>query len=69
MEIFSDGLEGACPASSDEAPHPIADTAGGYLYQAAVSSARPPADYTARIVPLGGDVAIPLEDARVVWKS
>ena len=38
-----------------------------YIYNAAVSAARPSADYTPRVLP-HCDVAIPLEDARILWQ-
>jgi starch phosphorylase len=33
-----------------------------------VSGTRPVADYTARVVPSCEGVAIPLEDARILWQ-
>jgi starch phosphorylase len=33
-----------------------------------VSAARPSADYTARVIPHYDGVAIPLEDARILWQ-
>lgn len=41
---------------------------GGYAYSAAVSAVRPPADYRARVIPHCDGVAIPLEDARILWQ-
>lgn len=41
---------------------------GDYAYSAAVSAVRPPADYTARVIPHCDGVAIPLEDARILWQ-
>jgi starch phosphorylase len=41
---------------------------GNYAYNAAVSAARPPEDYTARVIPHCDGVAIPLEDARILWQ-
>jgi hypothetical protein len=41
---------------------------GGYIYSAAVSVARPPADYTARLLPRYDGVAIPLEEERILWQ-
>mgnify|MGYP000346738372 CR=1 FL=1 len=35
---------------------------------AAVSAARPPGDYTARVIPHCTGVAIPLEDTRILWQ-
>jgi len=46
----------------------LAGASGGYVYSAAVSAARPTADYTARVIPRCDGVAIPLEDARILWQ-
>ena len=45
--------------------HPLAGASGGYVYSAAVSAARSPADYTARVIPHWDGVAIPLKNARI----
>jgi hypothetical protein len=42
--------------------------AGGTVYSAAVSAARPSADYTARVIPQRSGVAVPLESARILWQ-
>ena len=41
---------------------------GGYVYSATVSAARLPVDYTARVMSHHDGVAIPLEDARILWQ-
>ena len=41
---------------------------GSHIYIAAVSEDRPSRDYTARLVSRCDGVAIPLEDARIVWQ-
>jgi starch phosphorylase len=46
----------------------LAGVLGGYVYNAAVSAVRPPAAYTARVIPHREGVAIPLEDARILWQ-
>ena len=46
----------------------LAGAPGGYVYSAAVSAARPPTDYTARVIPHCDGVAVPLEDARILWQ-
>jgi starch phosphorylase len=43
-------------------------TRGGFVYSASVSAYRPTTDYVPRIVPLCNDVAIPLEDVRILWQ-
>lgn len=40
----------------------------GYVYHASVPAARPATDYTARCIPYHDDVAIPLEDAHILWQ-
>ena len=47
---------------------PLADETGSYIYGATVSASRPQADYTARVLPHYEGVAIPLEDARILWQ-
>lgn len=47
---------------------PPADAPSGCIYKAAVSAARPASDYTARVIPHFDNVAIPLEDARILWQ-
>jgi len=46
----------------------LTGTSGGCVYSAAVSAARPPADYTARVIPHCDGMAIPLEEARILWQ-
>ncbi|MGA7980298.1 MAG: hypothetical protein WCA32_08725, partial [Chromatiaceae bacterium] len=40
----------------------------GYAYRGQVPAARPATDYTARLIPHRDGVAIPLEDARILWQ-
>ena len=69
VELYADGVQGGAPVRQ-EMTHvrQLAGTSGGHLYSAAVSAARPPADYTARVIPHCDGVAIPLEDARILWQ-
>jgi starch phosphorylase len=39
-----------------------------YVYSAVVCVDRPPSDYMARVIPHCDGVAIPLEDARILWQ-
>jgi starch phosphorylase len=69
VELFADGVMNGPPVRQEmKRAHPQPDAAGGYLYQAAVPANRPPSDYTARVVPDCEGVAIPLEDARILWQ-
>ncbi len=40
----------------------------GYAYRARVPAARPATDYTARLIPHRDGVAVPLEDAHILWQ-
>ena len=55
------------PAREMQCVGPLVGSPGGYLYRAAVSAARPPTDYTPRLVPHCDGVAVPLESARILW--
>jgi starch phosphorylase len=46
----------------------VAGASGGHVYTAAVSAARPAADYTARVIPHCDGVAVPLEAAHILWQ-
>ena len=68
VELYADGvMESARLRQEMKRVHPLADAAGGYVFKAAVSANRPAADYTARVIPNCDGVAIPLEDAHILW--
>jgi starch phosphorylase len=69
VELYADGVNGGDPVRVEmERVRQLAGVLGGYVYHAAVSAARPPAAYTARVIPHREGVAIPLEDARILWQ-
>jgi starch phosphorylase len=69
VELFADGFKGNPPVRQEMTLlHPLADETGSYIYGATVSASRPQADYTARVLPHYEGVAIPLEDARILWQ-
>ena len=69
VELYADGVMGGAPVRQEmKRVRQPAGASGGYVYCAAVSAARPPADYTARVIPHCDGVAIPLEDARILWQ-
>jgi len=41
---------------------------GSYVYSATATANRPPMYYTGRVVTFFDDVAIPLEDGRIIWR-
>jgi starch phosphorylase len=69
VELYADGVMGGAPVRQEmKRVRQLAGASGGYVYSAAVSAARPPAEYTARLIPHCDGVAIPLEDARILWQ-
>jgi starch phosphorylase len=69
VELYADGMNGGAPVR--QAMKRVRQPAGasdGTVYSAAVSAARQPADYTARVIPHYVGAAIPLEDARILWQ-
>jgi glycogen phosphorylase len=69
VELYADGIMGSAPVREEMKPvRQLAGASGGYVYSTAVSAARPSADYTARVIPHCDVVAIPLEDARILWQ-
>jgi starch phosphorylase len=69
VELYADGIKDSPPVRQEmTCLHPLSDESGGYVYSATVAAARPPADYTARVMPRCDGVAIPLEDSRILWQ-
>jgi starch phosphorylase len=69
VELYADGVNGGDPVRQEmKRVRQFAGASGNYVYRAAVSAARPPADYTARVIPHCDGVAVPLEDARILWQ-
>jgi glycogen phosphorylase len=69
VQLYAEGLMGGAPVRQEmERGRRLADASGGYIYNAPVSAARPAGDYTARLLPRFDGVAVPLEDARILWQ-
>ena len=69
VELYADGIKDSPPVRLEmTCLRPVPNPSGGYVYSATVPSARPPADYTARVIPRCDGVAIPLEDPRILWQ-
>lgn len=48
--------------------HQLVGVIYGYTYRAEVPADRPATDYTARLIPYRDGVAVPLEEARILWQ-
>jgi starch phosphorylase len=69
VELYADGINGGAPVRQEmKRVRQLVGASGGYLYSSGVSAARPPADYTARVIPHRDGVAVPLEAARILWQ-
>jgi glycogen phosphorylase len=69
VELYADGVDGGAPVRQEMTRiRQLPGEAGGYVYSARVSATRPSTDYTARVIPHCDGVAIPLEDARILWQ-
>jgi starch phosphorylase len=69
VELYADGVMGGAPVQQEmKRDRQRTGGSGDHVYGAPVSAARPPADYTARMIPHFDGVSIPLEDARILWQ-
>jgi starch phosphorylase len=70
VELYADVPAGVDPLRQEMKPIPRATGAGeGAFYGTAVPAARPPSDYTVRVIPRFEGVSIPLEEAHILWKK
>ncbi|HEX2770443.1 MAG TPA: alpha-glucan family phosphorylase [Geobacteraceae bacterium] len=69
VELYADGINGGSPIRQEMTRvQPPAGKPRGEIYRASISATRLATDYTARIIPHFAGVAIPLEDARILWQ-
>ena len=69
VELYAEAIgEGEPSQQVMKRDRQIPDASSSYVYSAAVSASRAAADYTARVIPHGNGVAIPLEDSRIRWQ-
>jgi len=69
VELYAEGVAGGPSVRQEmKVVRQPTDASGAHAYSAAVSAARSPADYTVRVIPGRDGVAVPLEDARILWQ-
>ena len=69
VELYADGLNGVPPERVEmKRVRQLVGAINGYLYGAGVPATRPASDYTARVLPHRDGIAIPLEEARILWQ-
>jgi starch phosphorylase len=69
VELYADGINGSNPIRQEmmRVQPPVGKTPGE-IYRALVPATRLATDYTARMIPHCDGVAVPLEDARILWQ-
>jgi starch phosphorylase len=69
VELYADGVNGGEPVRQEmKRIRQLAGMPGEYVYGAAVDAGRPATDYTPRVIPRRSGVAVPLEDAHILWQ-
>ena len=68
VELYADGVRDGPPVRQEMKRMRQLVGTNGYTYRACVPAARPATDYTARIIPHHDGVAVPLEDAHILWQ-
>jgi glycogen phosphorylase len=69
VELYADGVDGNAPARQEmKRVRQLVGAASAYAYRVSLPATRPPTDYTVRVIPHRPGVAVPLEDARILWQ-
>ena len=69
VELYANGVRGGAPQRVEmKRVRQLVGAPNGYAYRADVPATRPATDYTARLIPHRDGVAVPLEDARILWQ-
>jgi starch phosphorylase len=68
-ELYGDGIDGNDPVRQEmECARSLPDGSRRCVYHVTVPAARPAKNYTPRVTPHYDGVAVPLEDARILWQ-
>ncbi len=69
VELYADSVNNDGPYRQEMSNvRQLAGSVGGHVYRTAVSAARPPTDYTARVIPYFTGLAVPLEETHIIWQ-
>jgi starch phosphorylase len=69
VELYANGAGGGPPVRvAMQRVRKLVGAANGYAYRAEVPADRPATDYTARLFPCRDGMAVPLEDAHILWQ-
>jgi starch phosphorylase len=69
VEVYADPADGSKPeVIALAADGPVPGATSGYFYRGTIGGARPPGDYTVRLVPSCAGVRVPAETALIRWQ-
>jgi starch phosphorylase len=69
VEHYADGANGGSAVRQEmKGARRQTGVPGRYIFRASLPATRPAADNTARVIPQCARVAVPLEDARILWQ-
>jgi starch phosphorylase len=69
VELCANSADGSGPERVEmQRVRQLVGATHGYAYRAEVPAARPATSYTARLIPQRNGVAVPLEDAHILWR-
>jgi len=70
VELFAEGINSSEPVRQEMTLiRQLVGLTGGYVYGAQVPASRMATDYTARMMPSFSGVAVPLEEAHILWQK
>ena len=69
VELYANGVNDNPPERVEmQRMRQLVGAINGYVYRAGLPASRPATDYTARVIPHCDGVAVPLEDAQILWQ-
>ena len=68
VELYANGVGGTAERVELRRVRQLVGATNGYAYCAEMPATRPAQEYTARVIPQCDGVAIPLEDAHILWQ-
>ncbi len=68
VELYADAINGNGAVRQEMTQGEKLASGAGYIYTTSVAANRPASDYTPRIMPYCCNVAVPLENVRILWQ-
>ncbi len=69
LELYANAVDEGTPVRAEmKRERALLGASNGYVFSARVPAARPVTDYTARLIPCYHGIAVPLEDAHILWQ-